>query len=323
VRSLVGSGATYGYAGVSAAADPLDQALDSPSTFGLKALSALINDLIDACERALVQENVAAGRNILPFRPPPQPGGARATILIVDDDPAIHDLVRAMFKNNARVLSAYDGAEAIKAVQQYCPDIILLDNYMPGDGGLRLLDRLSQERNSASTPVIMLTADDKPNEIMRAASAGIADYVLKPFEPRMLADKINAVLLRMRMTVLVAHGDATMRDMIAGRLRRMGFAVVEAVTGQAAIELAAARMPDLILLDQTMPGMESGGILHNLRTDRHTRHIPILFLAADHEGHSLLENLDAGTVEPVAMPSSPDKVAMRIADALGLERLPS
>ena len=71
-------------------------------------------------------------------------------MLMVDDDPAIHDFVKAMFKNSMRILSAYNGAEAIEAVRsQHSPDLILLDNYMPGTDGLQLLEELEQRQKNS------------------------------------------------------------------------------------------------------------------------------------------------------------------------------
>jgi len=313
VRSLAGSGATYGYPSVSAAADPLDQALDSPTTIGLNNIAFMVDNLTATCEQALMVES-----NLPLFTTPAsQPGSSRPVLLTIDDDPAIHDLVKAMLGDNNKIIPAYNGTEALNAIKQERPDLILLDNYMPGTEGLKLLEDLNSTEKQAS-PIIMLTADDNPREIMRAAEAGVADYVTKPFEPNVLAEKINTLIRRFQTTVLVTHNNSMVREMIAGKLRRAGLSVTEACDGEKALTEAVARMPDLILLDQSMPGMESKMVLKTLRGDKRTRHIPILYLAADRKGHQTLENLDTGATDHLgAFP--PDKVAARIMDALGQE----
>jgi len=322
VHSLVGSGATYGYPGVSVAADSLNRALESPTSMGLKKLSGLTDHLIEMCKQTLEQFESASSPAISPVikSPPPESAAPRPVLLAVDDDAAIHDLVKSMFKDSAHIVTTYNGDEALEAMRRHCPDLILLDHYMPGMDGLRLLETMSEDRNLPPIPIIMLTASASPKEIMRAAAAGAADYIAKPFEPRILADKIGGLMRRSLMTVLIASGNAVMRRLVANKLRRMGLSVMEAANGEDAVIRAQKYIPELILLDQSASTGEGTAALHALRGGKRTKHIPMLYVSSDHADHAMLEGLNTGTIDRTVIPFSPEKVTARVLDALGLEQ---
>jgi CheY-like chemotaxis protein len=191
---------------------------------------------------------------------------------------------------------------------------------MPGMDGIRLLEALGDARDVPPIPVVMLTATSAASEIMRAAAAGAADYIAKPFEPEALAGKVDNLMRRGAMTVLVASGNAVMRGLVANRLRRLGLGVMEAADGKNALDRAREFAPELILLDQTLAGAGKDEALHALRADKRTRHIPMLYIAGA-EDHTVIENLNTGAPEGAAiLPFVPEKITSRVMDALGLDQ---
>ena len=121
-------------------------------------------------------------------------------ILIVEDEPAIRDMVAfALRKDDYEPVPAGDGREAQAAIADRVPDLILLDWMLPGgSSGLELARRWRREALTREIPIIMLTARGEENDRVGGLEAGVDDYVVKPFSARELLARIRAVLRRAR-----------------------------------------------------------------------------------------------------------------------------
>ena len=120
-------------------------------------------------------------------------------ILIVDDEPAIRDMVAyALRKGEYDPVLAGDAREAQAQIADRVPDLILLDWMLPGTSGLELARRWRKDRLTREVPIIMLTARGEENDRVGGLEAGVDDYVVKPFSARELLARIRAVLRRSR-----------------------------------------------------------------------------------------------------------------------------
>ena len=116
------------------------------------------------------------------------------TILVVDDEKRLRDLVQAYLSQEGfRVVTAADGQEALFVARHEKPDLILLDLMMPEMGGYEFLRVHGKERD---TPVIVLTAKLEENDKVLGLELGADDYVTKPFSMRELTARVRAVLRR-------------------------------------------------------------------------------------------------------------------------------
>jgi two-component system alkaline phosphatase synthesis response regulator PhoP len=121
---------------------------------------------------------------------------AAAKILLIDDEPSIHNVVTAYLKAEGyEFLSAMDGPGGLNAARTFKPDIIILDVMLPGMDGIELLANLRRESN---VYVIMLTARSEETDKIVGLSVGADDYLTKPFSPRELIARIKAALRRMQ-----------------------------------------------------------------------------------------------------------------------------
>jgi len=119
------------------------------------------------------------------------------TVLIVDDESAIRDMLRmALEMAEFRCIEAQNIQEAYTLIVDERPDIILLDWMLPGGNGLELLRRLKRDANNQETPVIMLTAKTTEGNVIQGLDVGADDYITKPFSPRELIARIRALLRR-------------------------------------------------------------------------------------------------------------------------------
>ena len=119
------------------------------------------------------------------------------SILVVDDESAIREMIRfALGRSGMEVRCASDGLEALNKISEKTPDILLLDWMMPGINGLELTRRLRRNSQTAEIPIIMLTAKVSEDDKVAGLNAGTDDYIIKPFSPRELVARIQAVLRR-------------------------------------------------------------------------------------------------------------------------------
>lgn len=119
------------------------------------------------------------------------------TILIVDDEPAIRDMIGITLDlAGFNSMSAETAHQAHVAIVDSRPDLVLLDWMLPGGSGIELARRLKRDELTATLPIIMLTAKTSEDNKVQGLDVGVDDYVTKPFSPRELVARIKAVLRR-------------------------------------------------------------------------------------------------------------------------------
>jgi len=128
----------------------------------------------------------------------------QTTVLLVDDDHKIISLVRMYLEREGfRVIAAYDGAQALELFERHQPGFVVLDVMLPRIDGVTVCRRL---REGSAVPILMLTARVEESDTLAGLSVGADDYVTKPFSPRELVARVQAILRR-----TVSHGRATSR----------------------------------------------------------------------------------------------------------------
>jgi DNA-binding response OmpR family regulator len=120
-------------------------------------------------------------------------------ILVADDDTDIRDLVAFKLEQAGFDVTAVDnGLAALTAARQEAPDLLLLDVMMPGMSGIDVCRALRGDASTATLPVILLTARAQEGDVDLGFGAGADDYIVKPFSPRELVKRVEAVLGRAR-----------------------------------------------------------------------------------------------------------------------------
>jgi len=116
------------------------------------------------------------------------------SILIVDDEPEILDLLRSYLERDGMTVArAADGEAALAAYDRLHPDLVLLDLMLPGIDGREVCRRI---RDRSQTPIIMLTARDEETDKLVGFELGADDYITKPVSPREVVARVRAVLRR-------------------------------------------------------------------------------------------------------------------------------
>lgn len=121
-----------------------------------------------------------------------------ASVLVADDDVDIRTLVSyKLTQSGHQVVAVGNGLAALKAVREHQVDLVLLDIRMPGMSGLDVCRELRADAATRALPVILLTARSQEDDVETGFAAGADDYIVKPFSPRELTSRVEAVLARL------------------------------------------------------------------------------------------------------------------------------
>jgi len=200
-------------------------------------------------------------------------------VLVIDDEADARDLLRRQLRQAGyRVLTAADGDTGLRLAREACPALVTLDVLMPGLDGWSVLERLKADAETREIPVVMCTVVD---EQRRGFALGVTDYLTKPVD----RDALARILHRYRCdeppcAALVVDDDTSVRELLARALRQGGWTVATAEHGAAGLERLRERLPDVVLLDLMMPGMDGFEFLERVQAQPRWRDVPVVVITA-------------------------------------------
>lgn len=230
-------------------------------------------------------------------------------ILIIEDEEILIDVLQKRIKQEGYdVFLARDGEEGIEKIKEVKPDLILLDIIMPKKNGFEVLEEMKKDQNIANIPVIIISNSGQSVEIDRAFDMGIKDYLVKTqFDPAEVIEKITKQLvieeavaekeskgkaknLKIKSDnsiskkkgghkILIIEDDKFLQDLIAKKLISNGLETITASDGPQGVKTAEEKMPDLIILDLMLPGMDGFEILRQLKDNPNLALIPVIILS--------------------------------------------
>jgi signal transduction histidine kinase/DNA-binding response OmpR family regulator len=204
----------------------------------------------------------------------------RATVLVVDDDPMVCNLLaKTLRKEGYRVISARNGIEALALAREHRPQAITLDVLMPQMDGWAALKELKADAQLRDIPVIMVTV---LNERGMAIPLGAADFLAKPVDRQ----RLTAILREhcaspSSALILVVEDDLATRETLCRTVVSMGYVAHAAVNGRSGLDwLGNHPAPSLILLDLLMPELDGFEFLQELRKRPAFVDIPVIVVTA-------------------------------------------
>lgn len=228
-------------------------------------------------------------------------------ILVVEDDSVLRDvLVEKLRKTGYTATGAPDGEVAMEVMRKELPDLVLLDILMPKKDGMQVLEEMSTDPVLKHLPVIVISNSGQPVEIDRARKLGARDFLIKAvFEPNEVLDKVEVLLGKInnmhteqtnpsspgstaapapsgagvQNKVLVVEDDKFLRELLVRKLYSDGFVVESAIDSGGAFEILKRFVPDIILLDLILPGMDGFEILSQIRKDQKLAQVPVIILS--------------------------------------------
>lgn len=218
------------------------------------------------------------------------------SVLVVDDNAVNRDVLKRNLESiNCLVVCAQDGAEALNLLEVETFDLVMLDIMMPGIDGIEVLRRMKDDDALKFLPVMMVSAVDDMESIVSCIQMGAVDYIVKPFEGRLLKSRVLRIFERGLqvehsaaaqvcnsgvMKILVVDDSEINRDILRQRLVNYGYQVEIAVDGLDALEKLANASFDLILLDIMMPGLDGYETLERVKGDASLQDIPVVMISA-------------------------------------------
>ena len=264
-----------------------------------------------------------------------------ARILIVDDIPANTRLLEARLSAESyQVASARDGFEALRAAEDWQPDLILLDVMMPGMDGFECCRRLKDDPTTLHIPIVMVTALSDPAERLRGLEAGADDFLTKPVEYATLMVRVRSLVRLKRLLdewrarsetarAMGLTGESVSPPTVAGTrvlviddwdpsaqaiqqaLARDGIIPGRARSGVEAMQLSAAIGFDFIVLSLSLIEEDPLQLEASLRAAEATREVPILLIAEPEQRDSILRGCDLGANDWLVLPLDESELRAR------------
>jgi CheY-like chemotaxis protein len=202
---------------------------------------------------------------------------ARGAVLVIEDDPGTAALLEAtLTADGYHVEVAASGEEALMRVYAAPPVAVCLDISLAGKlDGWDVLNRIKRRPETARVPVIVVSGS---NDLREARALGAADVLAKPFDPADLVTTIRRLLPAGRSYVLIADDDPRIRKLVSETLAVEGLELGEAADGAAVLAALERRVPDALVLDLVMPGLDGFAVLDRMRDDPRTRLVPVIVL---------------------------------------------
>lgn len=251
-------------------------------------------------------------------------------ILMIDDDPAFCRMVSDMLADTVcRVTATTDFREGLRQAMTHPPDLILLDIHMPEVSGLDLIRQLRNMQSTRHVPVMMVTGDDRIASVQAAREYQAVGYILKPFKPLFLLEKISALLgmelvsglqqarlaseenlnkepIRIKTrTLLVIDDEPAIYQLVEDLLEETLVKVLKAADAREGLRLAMTSPVDAILLDVNMPDLSGLEVAEQLRHMRTTRNLPVILMSGTPAETLAPQLIEAGIDEFLAKPFTP------------------
>ncbi len=222
----------------------------------------------------------------------------RQRLLVIDDDPHVHELVERNFGSEFAMMFADNGEQGIELLRYQRPDIVLLDILMPGRDGWSVLSEIKGDDSLKHLPVIVISMleDDQ-----KAQGLGASAHMTKPIDRGLLLSHIQSLLGKNTsgMRALVIDDDAEARDLLARLLSSSGFSVSMAENGKDGLEQLNESL-DLIILDLSMPVMDGFEFLTHFNAtamDDAPKIIIFSGMELDHTLRATLESVHVGFID--------------------------
>lgn len=250
-----------------------------------------------------------------------------ANILVVEDDELNRELLKRRLKaDEHKVTTAASGAKALKLIKKEKFDFILLDISLPDIDGATLLEKIKSDLQLESTHVIMVTANDEREMVLKCIDTGAIDYFIKPYSMSLVKLRIwrylknaNKQILDKEFhnsKILLVDDQELNRDVLAHRLTKNGYNITSVTNGYEAIELLDKKLFDLVLLDIMMPDISGIDVLKKIRSEKKHSNTPVVMITALEDVKTVNECIDAGADDYIMKPINTTLLKLRILSCL-------
>jgi CheY-like chemotaxis protein/signal transduction histidine kinase len=258
------------------------------------------------------------------------------TVLVVDDNDQERFAIAALLKEiGLDVLLAENGERALELARQHHPDLISLDMMMPGMNGAEVLDRLRSDSVTAAIPVVIITSKELDASERARLSSSVSTilskgelnrvYLLRELERNLenINWRLPSVTTATGSRLLIVEDSDAAEIQVRYALETAGFVVDSVSGGAAALEYLHTHVPDGIVLDLMMPGVDGFAVLAALRSAPLTRTVPVMVMTAKNLTPGDIERLTQFGVRSIVQKGDVDlhELLTRLHEALGINQV--
>jgi DNA-binding response OmpR family regulator len=243
----------------------------------------------------------------------------RKKILVIDDEADIREIVRIYLEDEGcQVIEASNGQDGILKAQSEKPDLIVLDNILPGINGFEVAKHLKDDPNTQDIPIIILSVLAQDSQYRQ----GILDYISKPFRQEELVATVRRIFSKVngkerKKTILIVDDDPDIVDIIAICLKDNDLNAEKSYSGEEALKKIETEKIDLILLDINMPGMNGFEVIRHLKSNPKSCDIPVVVLTGTYiSDEDKRHGLTLGVAKYLTKPFAADDILREIKNAL-------
>lgn len=327
-HKIKGNGAMYGYAELGCKAERVEVMLkvglsDERIEGTLKAIRSLltaIRDILQDVEDTktpntnkvetgqlyptLAVQNEAEGS----ISRPAQARLDRKRLILAFQDDWTSNLLKSMFEPQYEVRECHDEVALLTAVMQFAPDLLILEDELPRQGGVAWL----QIPLFRELPVHLVFNGADHQKIASAISAGVAGYSETMSDVLQISQSVREMLDQPRKRVLIVDDDLAVREMLRHHLQSSGLRVDVVSDGIEALEYLSDKTPDIIILDRFMPRLEGSTVLYEIQNRANLQTTPVLILTAMVNRGEAKMWFERGATDFIPKPFDPEEVTMRV-----------
>jgi len=213
-------------------------------------------------------------------------------ILVIESDPAFGErIIDILRKDGYTVTLARDGAEGLKAIYDIMPHLILVDVILPTMDGYQILEQKNAESLLAKIPVFLISTQGVPINMQRIPQGAVREYILDLHaDPHEIHKKVDALFgyidasadgdgPKNAKKIVWVEDDKLIGTILAKKLISSGFDLSHAKNGDEALAFLAQVVPDVIVLDLLIPGINGFDILQRIKATPQLAHVPVMILS--------------------------------------------
>lgn len=257
------------------------------------------------------------------------------SLLLVDDQSGTRELLAQRLARDGFHVAGADSGEcalAMMRIERY--DLVLLDLQMPGLDGYAVLTRIVADPQLREAAVIMLTATNARDAVLRCLEAGAVDYIVKPYDFREMKTRIWRAAVARGLAharrddsgavevaparVLVVDDQELNRNLLARRVEHAGHRATCVASGEEALERLQAEAHDLVLLDIRMPGMDGFAVLRAIRAEQRFENTAVMMVSASNDSNTISRSYELGADDYVTKPFSSVELKARLTICLSV-----
>ena len=244
------------------------------------------------------------------------------TILVIDDENMNRMSTKFILeKAGYNVVTAESGDEGIMLLSDIAADLVLLDVEMPDKNGIETLRELRGIPKLSNIRVCFLTASGSQDDLTEAVHLGAKGFIKKPCRPEELAAAVEEAFAKNDDRLMLVIDDETMNQMLLKRIFGREYHVAVEKSGEDGLAFLGKNIPDIILLDLKMQGIDGEETFQRIKQDERLANIPVIFLTADTDRNVEQRLFKMGAMDFIRKPFDPDIVHERVRRIMELQRL--